>query len=452
MSHNFFVHAPLRVLVLPSDNKPFDQQTTDAVGRVMGAILAPEDNFTIGDTASLAQPGDWDVAVVWAPCGSCRQSRPLAEAKLPCFATAPPLVFHAFASTFYREVERGGGITLPAYDPASIAASLQAVRAKKTLNGIRLLVMDAHENDWRTAQIADFTQACRERFGVEIIYRPASELQSRAAAIDDEAAHRVLERWHAELMDVPGEMDATHMCQVAKLYLAERELLDETGAAGITVDDIGAFLIVTPRHVMPNVTYGALASEGYLVCEEGDIEVLTTELLLRVGLGAHPTMSNMYLAYRDAFDALGTYEGYTFEQERADYEQCVADGHLVAAHFSASGVLPPNMMEESRYQVRHAVPAWPGQSMIASTPKLGPVMLARLSPDASSIHIVPGEVDSRTMDDRFGWYRGRWFIKVASIPNFIAKCLHPHYVIGPENGQASTLTILIERLLHISQI
>ena len=101
--------------------------------------------------------------------------------------------------------------------------------------------------------------------------------------MEDDAADRVLERWQAELMDVPGEMDMPHMRQVAKLYLAERAWLDETGAVGITVDDIGAFLVVTPRHIMPNVTYGALVSEGYLACEEGDIEVLTTELCCASG-------------------------------------------------------------------------------------------------------------------------------------------------------------------------
>lgn len=451
MNNSLFAPAPLHVLVLPSDNKPFDQQTTDAIGRVMAAILAPEDDFAIGNLQSLESPGQWDAAVVWAPCGSCLMSAPLAAAQLPCFAVTPILVFHPFSAAFYREVEKRGGITLPANDPEEIAASLRAVRARKTLNGLRLLVMDAHENDWRTAEIARFAQGCRERFGVEIIHRPASELMSRAAEVEDAAADQILEQWHAELMDVPGEMDLPHLRQVAKLYLAECALLEETGAVGITVDDIGAFLAVTPRHIMPNVTYGALVSEGYLACEEGDIEVLTTELLLRVGLGAHPTMSNIYLAFRDALDAHGTQHEYSFEQERADFQQCLADNHLVAAHFSTSGVLPPGMMEETRYQVRHAIPAWEGQSMIASTPRLGPVMLARLTPNADGIHLVPGQVDGRIMDDRFGWYRGRWFIQIPSVSNFIAQCLHQHYAIGPENGETKTMEILTDRLLRLRQ-
>jgi len=450
LSHSSFEPKPLHVLVLPSDDRPLDAQTTDAVGKVMQAILAPQDHFTIGDLQALERPDEWDAAVVWAPCGSSITAGPLADAAVPSFAVAPPLVFHPFFAAFYREVERRGGITLPADDPQTIAASLQAVRARKTLRGMRLIVVDAHADDRRASEIAAFALGCRERFGVEVLHRSAGELQAQAAAVEDEAADRVLERWDAELFEGPGEMDAPHMRQVAKLYLAERALLDETGAVGITVDDIGAFLVVSPSHVMPNVTYAALVCEGALACEEGDIEALTSELLLHVGLGAHPTMSNIYLAFRDEFDALGTQEGYTFERERADFQQCIRDGHLVAAHFSASGVLPRDMMEEERYQVRQTLPAWPGQSMIASTPRLGPVVLARLTPDAGGIHLVPGQVDSRTVDNRFGWYRGRWFILVPSVPQFIAECLHQHYAIGPENGRMKTLEILAERLLRLS--
>ena len=447
MSHSHFEPKLLHLLVLSADGKPLDAQTTDAVGQAMQGILAPQDRFTIGSLDTLERTGEWDAAMVWAPCGSSITAGPLADVALPCFALSPPLVFHPFFAAFYREVERRGGITLPADDPGSITASLQAVRARKTLRGTRLLVVDAHADDRRASEIAAFALGCRQRFGVEILHFSADELEARATAITDNDAQRLLNRWQSELFEEPGEMDAPHMHQIARLYLAERALLDETGAAGITVDDIGAFLLHSPARIMPNVTYAALVCEGVLACEEGDIEALMSELLLRVGLGAHPTMSNIYLAFRDEFDALGTHEGYSFERERADFEQCVRDHHLVAAHFSASGVLPPGMMEEERYRVRQTLPAWPGQSMVGATPRLGPVILARLNPDGRGIHLVPGQVDGRTMDDRFGWYRGRWFIRVPSVPQFIAKCLHQHYAIGPENGQSKTLEILTERLL-----
>jgi hypothetical protein len=246
-------------------------------------------------------------------------------------------------------------------------------------------------------------------------------------------------------------MDESHMRQVAKLYLAEKAMLEETGAIGITPDDIGGFLTLSERHIMPNVTYGPLVFEGYLAAEEGDIEVLVTELLLYAGLGAHPTMSNIYYAYRDAFSALQDHRQYTSEMELADCRQCLADNHVTAAHFSASGVLPPTMMEEPRYKVRETMPFWPGESMIVSTPKLGPVVLARLNGDASAFHAVSGEADGLGPGDKYGWYRGRWFIKVPSAKDFAAKCLHQHYAIGPNPAGRRILDVLTRQLLGLRQ-
>jgi hypothetical protein len=239
------------------------------------------------------------------------------------------------------------------------------------------------------------------------------------------------------------------MRQVAKLYLAQRAMLDETGAVGITPQDIGGFLTIPNPVAMPNVSYGPLAADGFLVCEEGDIEVLTTELLLYAGLGAHPTMSNIYFAYRDRFTALDSYEHYNSEMELADCRQCLADGHVTAAHFSTSGVLPPGMMMEDRYRVREALPSWPGQSMIASTPKLGPVVMGRLSTDASAIHYVAGVADGLGLGDRYGWYRGRWFIRVPDARDFAERCLFQHYAIGPVPGSTDALDILCKTILGL---
>jgi hypothetical protein len=284
---------------------------------------------------------------------------------------------------------------------------------------------------------------------VEVLIRDVSELKERAAAQDDAAADRELKRWYAEVLEGPGEMNDAHMRQVAKLYLAQRAMLEETGAVGITPQDIGGFLTIKQPVTMPNVSSGPLVSDGFLVCEEADIEVLTTELLLFAGLGAHPTMSNIYYAYRDRFSALETHTQYTSEMELADCRQCLADNHVTAAHFSTSGVLPPSMMVEPRYRVREALPSWPGQSMIASTPKLGPVVMARLSSDASAIHLAPGEADGLGPGDHYGWYRGRWFIRIPDARDFAARCLSQHYAIGSAPEGHAVLETLCTTLLGL---
>ena len=152
-------------------------------------------------------------------------------------------------------------------------------------------------------------------------------------------------------------------------------------------------------------------------------------------------MSNIYYAYRDRFAALGLAGNYTAELELTDCRQCFEDNHVTISHFSTAGVLPPGMMQESRYEVREALPCWPGQSMIAATPKLGPVLLARLDVDAETVHLVHGEADGTGFGEQYGWYRGRWFVRLPDARDFAARALHHHYVIAPDGDQVALQTL-----------
>lgn len=414
-------------------------------------MIDPGDEVVTKNSTYFEETGwskDIDLVIVNV-CGSTPLARYIADARIPCMAISRHLIFHPFNATFYRDIERMGGIILPANDPEEITASIQAVRARKALNGTKLLVVDTHEDDFRAFEVKAFTEGCRNHLGIEIIRRSVSELKERAARYDDNAADLELKRWYTEVLNGPGEMTHVHMRQVAKLYLGEREMVNEVGAAGITVEDIGGFLKCSD--IMPNVSYGVLTFDGILAAEEGDIEVLTTELMLKIGLGVHPTMSNIYIGYRDQYDSITNCTEYTDEMALADYRLCVADNHVMAAHFSTSGVLPPGMMVESRYNVLEALPGWKGQSMIAATPRLGPVVMMRLAPDASSVHMVPGEVDKLGFGDKNDGLRGRWFIRIPSVRDFISRCLHPHYAIGPQNGRLRVLEILNEKLLQITK-
>lgn len=410
-------------------------------------MLDLADTTELTDLTALETGAEFDLVVALGVCGSTPLSAVLARRRIPCLAMEAYLGFHPYHAAFYRAVEAGNGIVLPANDPEEIADSLAAVRARKGLQGTRLLVVDTHDEDFRAEEIATFARGCRETLGVEIIRRPVSELQERAKGVSDEDADAELARWYREILDGPSEMDDAHMRQVARLFIIERAMLEETGATGITVEDIGGFLLQPERHIMPNVTYGPLVFAGFLAAEEGDIEVLTTELLLRAGLDAHPTMSNLYLGFRDQFDTIAEMKKYTPEMQLEDYRQCVADNHFTASHFRAFGVLPPNMMTEDRYRVREA---WTGQSMVVATPRLGPVMLARLTTDAHGLHLVPGEADALKIGDEYNWHRCRWFIQVPDMRDFINRCQHQHYVIGPKNDRERVLRVLTEKLLGLT--
>jgi len=272
---------------------------------------------------------------------------------------------------------------------------------------------------------------------------PAKDLKERARGISSHQAQDMFSCWQRTLIS-DYEMPLEHMLQLTRLYLAELELLDEHGACGITVDDIGAFLKSPDPDPMPNVTYGALVHDGFLAAEEGDIEVLVTQLLLRAALGRHPTMSNIYLAYRDCLSGLDNSNDYTHEMELRDYQQCLRDNCITISHFSTAGILPACMMQEERYHVREALPSWPGQSMISSTPRVDSLMLARLERDCSGVHLVPGKFAGTGFGDQYGWYRGRWFVQLPSVTDFVENSIHHHYAICPENAKNNVLRIMCE--------
>jgi hypothetical protein len=439
---------PIHAAVLSATDTPPSPGHLDAVRQ----SLAPADTFDVVDTAALQPGAGFDVVFVARACGPTPVADVVCRAGLPALCIDPHRGYHPYHAAFYHDLKRGGGMPLPANLPDTIEQSIRAVRRRLAIRGTKLIVADPGTDESRNEQIRRFTAACQERLGVEILVRTTDELKARASDIGDAAADAELKRWYADLLEGPGAMDVAHMLQVARLYLAQRAMLEEAGAAGITPYDIKGFLLVDPPEVMPNVSYGPLVSDGYLVCEEADIEALTTELLLYAGLGTHPTMSNIYFLFRDQFGKLATHEEYTNEMELADTRQCFEDNHVTISHFSTSGILPPDMMEETRYTVRETLPAWPGQSMIAATPKLGPVAMARLDDDAAGIHLDYGEADGLGFGDHLGWYRGRWFVRLPDAGDFAGRCLHQHYVIARDSGEHEVLETLLHTLLGITRL
>lgn len=407
-----------------------------------------------GDTLDAVSPdqlagGGYDLLFVTQVCGFSSLPPKVAAAGLPALCLEPYRGYHPYHAVFYRELRALGGTVLPAWLPEDTEASILAVRRRRALRGMKLLAIQPCGDGVRLAQLQAFDRACRERFGIEIIVRDTDELKERAARYDDRAADAALARWYNEVFEGPGEADVAYLRDSARLYLAEKDLLVETGAVGITVQDIGGFLLIPKPATMPNLSYGPLTFDGYLVCEECDAEVLATELLLQAGLGVRPTMSNIYFSYRDRFSALPSYEGYTHELELADCRQCFEDNRITAAHFSTSGVLPPEMMVESRYKIRKTIPSWPEQAMISAAPKLGPVALARLGEQARNIHLEYGEADGRGPGDQYGWYRGRWFIRLTSARKFAERCLNHHYAIASDSGDHRCLETLLHDLFKL---
>jgi hypothetical protein len=61
-------------------------------------------------------------------------------------------------------------------------------------------------------------------------------------------------------------------------------------------------------------------------------------------------------------------------------------------------------------------------------------------------------VTGRGFGDQYGWYRGRWFIQVPSVTEFVGKCQHQHYAIGPENDRSDVFDILAQDVLGLDAV
>lgn len=425
------------------------KQPTDTYLDAVRSFLDPDDSLTILSPADDASACRADIAFMCGVCGSTPLSETVTAAGMPVLAIEPYRGFHPYHAAFYHDVRARGGRVLSAWSTEDIAASVRAVRAARALRDTRLIVAHAPGELYRAEEIRPFASAARKRLGIEIVITTTDDIKALARDVSDADADGELARWERDIIEGSGEMSRNYLRQTARLYVAHRRLLDDHDAAGITTSDIKGFLIDSKGEVMPNVAYGPLVFDGFLACEEGDIEVLVTELLLYAATGSHPTMSNIYFSYRDRFDALPDAGGYTPDMERDDCRQCFEDNHITAAHFSTSGVLPPGMMQEERYRVRETLPCWPGQGMISATPRLGPVWLARISNDVGTVHLEAGDADGLGAGDHYGWQRGRWFIRLPDTAAFARNCLHQHYAIGPRQDEWRTIRSLIRDVLRM---
>jgi hypothetical protein len=65
---------------------------------------------------------------------------------------------------------------------------------------------------------------------------------------------------------------------------------------------------------------------------------------------------------------------------------------------------------------------------------------------------VTGEADGLGSGDQYGWYRGRWFIRIPDARDFAERCLHQHYAIGPIPDSTDALETLCARVLGLRSV
>jgi len=432
----------VEIVVLHDPDKPWSESVGDArpvleaVARLQPVPLnEPERLIAAARTA--------DAALLLDPFAVLDQPDVMGAITCPLIVNSRPLMWHSYDAIARTFFERRGAPVLPSDSQEALEDSLAALAARARLARDKVLLFVGQRGRNQNCESA---QHLPERLGIRVKVRDVEELKARAADVSLAAARDVLARWKRDVFNrVHPNVSEEYLVEVARLYVAEKAIAVEAGATALSVEEFAPFLF--QNRPMPNVTYAILKNEGILTAEEADFGVLATMALLRALTGEPNTMANVYLAWRDEYERIGAAEEYTPAMMRRDYQQCLADGTVVISHFGSAGSLPSNMMEGSRYDVIEATPPWPGQAMLASTPRLGPVILARLHDDGNALDVYPGEGVAVRLLERDDWLRTRWMVQI-NAQAFVANAIHTHWAITwPPSRQA--LDILCHKLLNV---
>ena len=363
-----------------------------------------------------------------------------ADVRCPVMMMDPSMVFHPYQSSARHVLRQRGLDVLPAEDPQRIVASFTALRAKAWLKNSTAIVISVHDNPHpMCGDVEARAKVLQEMTGVHVVAIPAARLQALAKQVPLTAAQQVWEHWHETLIsDVDPALSQDHLLDVARLYVAMHQLIDEHLANAITVQEFEPFLF--QKKAMPNVAYAALRAQGITTSEEGDVAVLISQLLLASVSQQQAMMANIYLGFRDAWE-VDKKPVPTDKAIAADYHQSLAEDTVMLCHFATAGTVPRCMTDDAKYRVVQTLPCWEGQSMTFALPKLGDAVLCRLEEASSQLHVYPGQVTKTYDDSQGGWYRGRWLMKLDDIQHFVDHAFSAHYAIGMNYQQQAIKTL-----------
>ena len=385
--------------------------------------------------------GDCDAVAVAPPLSVAKCADAIASTNKPVLLLEPHCAFHPYQAGARAALIRAGATVLPTDSPEAMMSSVRAIAAMKRLKSSKALIFVGDPDKY-----LDLQDAAGSKLGVNVEVRDVEELKEQARRVSDATAASTLAEWKEKTFGKIIGVSDDHLAEVARLYSAEKHFLARSGAGALGIEEFDPFL--HRKLPMPNVTYALLKDEGIVCTEEADLGCLLTQMLLHAATGEQNTMSNIYMAFRSEFEKHDSGTGYTTRMQLADYNECLADDCLVVSHFSTAGSLPKNMMIEDAWEVRETIGAWSEQSMVYSTPKAGPVTLARLDTDVEHLDVYPAESADVRKFDHLGWYRCRWLVRVSSAKTFVETAIHHHYAIAPGHPDA-VLSTLARHLLGL---
>ena len=135
--------------------------------KTIRSLLKKDDQLLLLTKDEFQRASGLDMAFFTDICGSTPLSRIVSLRKTPSLAIEPYSGFHPYHAAFYRDMDKNGGIVLPANNPDEITDSIQAVRSGKVLGRMKLIVADPGNDPFRIEEIKHFVV---EAFGAPDIW------------------------------------------------------------------------------------------------------------------------------------------------------------------------------------------------------------------------------------------------------------------------------------------
>ena len=140
----------------------------------------------------------------------------------------------------------------------------------------------------------EIESAAEKRFGVKFINKTAADLMEVFDGIGEEEAFATAEKWIGEAVKTiePSQAD---IIESAKIYLAIKKMMKETGADAVTIACLELSyndVYGKSRHMYPCLSHFQMADDGELGVCEADIDSTISSLLTLYLTGKHGFVSD----------------------------------------------------------------------------------------------------------------------------------------------------------------
>lgn len=288
----------------------------------------------------------------------------------------------------YLKSEGAGDRIIAPYDIEQTRAVLRALAVQQELRKSKFVVYQDNPGEGMQAPIFkrfywwenECVQRILEKFGLAIEKRSFKKLGADAKSISDADAQTALTG-----RDIQHTLPEKSLLSAMKIYLAVKQDIDGDAAVkgvGINCLNESAFSDCTPC-----LAWNLLYEERKLIwgCE-ADIMAMLTKLILHCSLGAPTIMTNLY-PFLMGQAALKHERIKDFPKVQGDPRN-----HILVAHCGFLGVVPQSFA--TQWTLKKKVLGIVDENAHAIDARLpeGPITLAKLHPDMTTLTVIEGEL------------------------------------------------------------